>query len=757
MRRPHLGIGLFLAVFAVALVAACSGGSQSSILPRHNPQAKIGYLHVKLFVPKKHRAKVRGRNAKLRGRKVRPHYLPATTTQVTFQLTAVDGIAQNPGSPYTFTIYTGGPSPQCTPSGSGAQAGYECSVTASAPAATDEYQITASSCDGATGNDGSCGYATTVVSESDATIKVPPNGNANAKFTLNPMVATLAWSVQTGNQAPAYSLGVYTCASPGPCWDPLLNGRAEAASHAVSLNAYDGTGAQIVAASGGGTVYDTPLYLQQNGTADQITWSCSDPTLTWTTGSGPYGYQQGVLANGEGSGAGVNSPVANPSPDTGYDFYGSPSPAIGNNGAEMNFSGANEYGSYYYSPYGGGPYTCTATDSQGQSAVYYAGDDLIHRTLYVANSPTAPASGVPSPPSISAIDLTKTPANALEYTFTQPFTGFAGGPEDIAVDDGGNLYVADYTGGAVYIYPFGSTTIANWHPFTSPVAILIDHADQELIVADSGTSHLDVFQAGTGSALLASFALTNVNNGDFLQLAMDKHGRLWVSDQQTGTVEAYTAPFSAGSIPSLTLGNSVGVVAPSALGYDSANDYLYVTNVSPTNNIVQFAAATGTPLRNSASGAIDPKAVAVDPTGNVLVANLTGTNSTYAFSSTLVQLGTSPLAASGNPAQPDALLFVPNVNPLPVSTPYPFGAVYVAESSTGHVVSYCDSGTTICNGASSNQYNAAQGVANPTALAFFDGNIAASGYGRTFIKRKHVSRMYQGCTKGGCRKATRTH
>src|SRR5690348_11046499 len=107
MKRPRLGLGLFVAVIAAGIVAACSGGGGITPASHAGPQKqKLGYIHARVFVPKKHRDKVRKQQQALRAHGKRPHFLPSSTTEVEFRIMAVDGVGQNPGSPYSFTIYT---------------------------------------------------------------------------------------------------------------------------------------------------------------------------------------------------------------------------------------------------------------------------------------------------------------------------------------------------------------------------------------------------------------------------------------------------------------------------------------------------------------------------------------------------------------------------------------------------------------------------------------------------------------------------
>lgn len=353
------------AILIAALLAACSGGAGSvgnnnanSVLPSSKGHHGTGHIKTRFHIPALAKTK---RHAHLRS-----HWLPSSATEIDFNLVAVNGdnygigycnVGQGSGC-YNFSIYTTGSNAAgCTSDGNG---GFFCNVSEPAPAAADTYQIVASYCPGKLNANGTCGAADGLqqLSQSNTTISVPLNGIAVGNFTLNPVVANLQWSasgVQVGSGQP-FATGQL----PG---NPV-----------VQIQALDAYGDVIVGATTDPNGnYNTAIYLDWNGNVDNIYWNCTDPSVSFETGGGPYSPLQGfrppsqeTIANGfypygydakhHGKGrhphwdgaVGINSPEANPQNDydggnwgTGTDGNGNPVAAVGNNGTEINYDGTS--------------------------------------------------------------------------------------------------------------------------------------------------------------------------------------------------------------------------------------------------------------------------------------------------------------------------------------------------------------------------------------------------------------------------------
>jgi hypothetical protein len=382
MKRYSRALG---AILSLAILAACSGGGgsagapSSGVLPSAASAASAanpgrrhrkhqGWIKTRVHVPanKKHRR--HGKNG---------HWLPAATTEIDFSLMAVNGntddaswcnVGQGQGC-YNFQIYTTGSGSQgCVSDGNG---GLECSVNEPAPAAADTYQIQAQYCAGKLNADGTCAApdGLQLLSQSTSIINVPLNGTAIGSFTLNPVVASLQWAasnVQVGSGQP-FATG------------------AQAPYAALQIQALDEYGDVIIGATTDPAgSFNTALYLQWSGDPDYIVWNCTDPSVQFETGGGPYSDLPGfkplsleTIANGyapdswdgrhKGAGkrghwyeSGFNSPETAPKTE-GTDGNGNPVQAIGNNGVEINYDGSSPLDLYT-------EFDCNAYDDEGNQA-----------------------------------------------------------------------------------------------------------------------------------------------------------------------------------------------------------------------------------------------------------------------------------------------------------------------------------------------------------------------------------------------------
>ena len=355
------------AILSISLLAACSGGSlgnagNAGVVPSPAHPLQTGRIKTRMHIPAPR--KERSHAVGTRHGRMHPNWLPSISTEVDFQLIAVNGSSDNIGwcnvgqgsNCFDFSIYTTGTNAGgCTSDGDG---GLYCNVSEPAPAAADTYQIQAQYCPGKLNPDGTCAApdGLQLLSQAQSTITVPLNGTANGNFTLDPVVANLQWS--------ASNIGV---GSGQPFATGTLPGKP-----LVQIQALDEYGDVIVGATTDphGN-YNTALYLQWNGNVDSIYWNCTDPSVQFETGGGPYsnltgfkplsaetiadGYYPGSFdAKGRGKhprwdGAiGINSPEADPQNDfdggnwgTGVDGNGNPVKGVGNNGTEINYDGSS--------------------------------------------------------------------------------------------------------------------------------------------------------------------------------------------------------------------------------------------------------------------------------------------------------------------------------------------------------------------------------------------------------------------------------
>ena len=189
-----------------------------------------------------------------------------------------------------------------------------------------------------------------------------------------------------------------------------------------------------------------------------------------------------------------------------------------------------------------------------------------------------------------------------------PNTGLAG-PNGVALDSSGTIYVANVGRGAP---PRGSITI---YP-----------ADADGDVAPTAT----IAGANTG--------LDNPQG-----VALDSSGNIYVANaiggaSRFGSVTAYPAGSDGNVAPTTTVGGpNTGLAQPSGIALDgSGNIFVANTGGGPSHHgsITAYrAGATGdvTPiatLSGANTGLRDPEGIAIDSSGNVLVANFNGNSVT---------------------------------------------------------------------------------------------------------------------------------
>lgn len=436
MTRSNRTPGVALA--ALAFLVACSANAGHGTVPGGSPTGdrRTGRIEASLFIPPKQHQRLRTQQylkaqQALRGhRSIAPHYFSGATTEIDFALNTIDGVPATGAdrTTYDFSIYTTDPS-ECS---GNSTTGYNCHVTEPAPAGADTYVVQAQQCSalgsGPKASCGSLGGTLTLLSSSFVSIDVVAYQTVVAVFTLSPVVGSIDWAPVTyanttgptalsnslwfvqpnGPGVPAFSAnpspGAYTCAANAGtgCYEPVLQGTSIA--YGVVLEVRDPSGAVIIAASHGGPIYQTPIYIDSSGKAISISWSCQDrvlggTSLTWETGGGPYNNNLSAPKANQS----FNSPVVNPSadPDGGHttDANGNPVTAVGNNGSEMDWDGIDQ-------PLSGSPDSCVATTSNGLTTAlkWYAGLGATPTppTPSPSPSPTSTPTATPVPPPVIA-------------------------------------------------------------------------------------------------------------------------------------------------------------------------------------------------------------------------------------------------------------------------------------------------------------------------------------------------------------------
>ena len=196
-------------------------------------------------------------------------------------------------------------------------------------------------------------------------------------------------------------------------------------------------------------------------------------------------------------------------------------------------------------------------------------------------------------------------------------TGLSG-PDALAFDSSGNLYVASYYGDG----PDNNSTVSKFAPgSTTPSAILTGlkfptslafDASGNLYVGNLGNGTVSKFAPGSTTA---SATLTGLGEAD--ALAFDASGNLYVACDNGLTVSKF-AP--GNTTPSATL---TGLNYPQALAFDSSGN-LYVANCNfgSGTTVSVFTPGNTTPSI-VLTGFSGPRALAFDSAGNLYVANRT--------------------------------------------------------------------------------------------------------------------------------------
>ena len=188
-----------------------------------------------------------------------------------------------------------------------------------------------------------------------------------------------------------------------------------------------------------------------------------------------------------------------------------------------------------------------------------------------------------------------------------PFTGLAG-PDGVAVDTAGNIYVTNYDGRAVKLAA-GSTTQTEL-PFTGlsmPEGVAVDTAGN-IYVADYGNSR--VVKLAAGSTTHTELPFTGLGHPQ--GVAVDTAGNIYVTDGgMTRVVKLAAGSNTQTDLPLTGLGLGVAV--------DTAGN-IYVTDPG-YHRVVKLAAGSTTQTELPFTGLLHPQGVAVDTAGNIYVAD----------------------------------------------------------------------------------------------------------------------------------------
>jgi len=197
--------------------------------------------------------------------------------------------------------------------------------------------------------------------------------------------------------------------------------------------------------------------------------------------------------------------------------------------------------------------------------------------------------------------------------------GFAA-PSGVAVDGGGNLFVADTVNSAVEEVLFASgysavNALGGSFAFSAPSGVAVDGSGN-LFVADPGNSTVEELTLasgyGTVTVLGGGYAFSGPSG-----VAVDGAGNLYVADTGNNAIEEL--PVASGYTTVNPLGGSYSFSGPSGVAVDDAGN-IYVADTG-NNAVEELTFASGFATVNALGGSFSsPSAVALDGIGDVFVA-----------------------------------------------------------------------------------------------------------------------------------------
>src|SRR5215469_8004174 len=188
-------------------------------------------------------------------------------------------------------------------------------------------------------------------------------------------------------------------------------------------------------------------------------------------------------------------------------------------------------------------------------------------------------------------------------------------PNGVAVDGGGNVYMADYPASEVYEMPAGCassscvTTLGGG--FSFPIGVAVDGSGNVYVSAHSANT---VMEMPPGCA--SSGCVTTLGGGFFGPegVAVDGGGNVYVADYGHDLVKEMP-PGCATSSCVTTLGG--GFTNPASVAVDGSGN-VYVADIANTTvTVMPAGCASSSCVTPLGSGFLSPFGVAVDGSGNV--------------------------------------------------------------------------------------------------------------------------------------------
>jgi hypothetical protein len=266
---------------------------------------------------------------------------------------------------------------------------------------------------------------------------------------------------------------------------------------------------------------------------------------------------------------------------------------------------------------------------------------------------------------LGAVLIGTSSAAAISFVLKWGTSGTADGqfigPRGIAVDSGGNVYVAGgdpriqkFNSSGTFIFKFGGSGSSNPGEFVSPVGVAVDSAGN-IYVTDSFPERTNDFvqKFDSSGALLTSWGMNGGGNSQFFGaggVAVDASGNVYVADPGNHRIQKFT---SAGAFITKWGNNGTGdgqLSGPQGVSIDSSGN-VYVADTG--NSRIQKFDSSGTFITKwGSAGSGDgqfsgPWGVSADTSGNVYVSD-TGNSRIQKFSSAGTFLETFGASGSGD-------------------------------------------------------------------------------------------------------------
>jgi len=207
------------------------------------------------------------------------------------------------------------------------------------------------------------------------------------------------------------------------------------------------------------------------------------------------------------------------------------------------------------------------------------------------------------------------------------------GPNDVAVDESGNIYAANRLGYSitVYIPPkyklkrhiHGSHTALD-----SPTGVALNPVNGDIYVANSYGDSITIYSSdakgNVAPTATISGALTNLD-GPY-GLALDASGNIYVANANNNSITVYSAGSAGNIAPTRTIAGSLtGLDYPTGLALDS-NSNIYIANYDNNTLTVYAAGGNGNvapmyTINGAMAQLMEPDGIALDSSNNIYAAN----------------------------------------------------------------------------------------------------------------------------------------